>query len=196
MLTVLTVINVLLIAYLFLLSLRIVVGWFAPHALGKAWDVLAGATDPYLRVFGRIGFLRGGIFDFSPIAALLVLVVALDLVNQLLFYGRISLGFFLASAFSAVWSGARFLLLLFLVVGVLRTIPIIFRVTAGAGLWKAVDLIIQPVVAWVAKLFRLGIRASHVQRLLFTLGMLFVVFLFGELLLVPNVVELFLMLPI
>jgi hypothetical protein len=51
-------------------------------------------------------------------------------------------------------------------------------------------------VAWVAKLFRLGMRAGYVQRLLFTLGMLFVVFLFGELLLVPKAIELFLMLPI
>ena len=107
-----TIINVVLIAYLFILSLRIVLGWFAPQALGRAWDLLAGATDPYLELFARIRFLRGNLFDFSPIAAILALVVALDLVNQLLYYGRITLGFFLASVFSAAWSGARFLLLL------------------------------------------------------------------------------------
>jgi YggT family protein len=100
-LIVLTIVNVILIAYLFLVSLRIVLGWFAPQSLGRAWDLLTGATDPYLALFRRIKFLRSDLFDFSPIAAILALVVALDLVNQLLYYGRITLGFFLAYRHSA-----------------------------------------------------------------------------------------------
>ena len=101
MLIVLSVVNIILIAYLFVLALRIVLGWFAPQALGRAWELLTAATDPYLKVFSRIRFLRGNLFDFSPIAAILTLVVALDLVNQLLYYGRLTLGFFLAAVFSA-----------------------------------------------------------------------------------------------
>ena len=104
MLIALSILNGLLIAYLFLLSLRIVLSWFATRGFGRAGELLRAATDPYLGLFARIGFLRRGIFDFSPIAALLVLVVALDLVNGLLFYGRLSLGFFLASVLSSVWS--------------------------------------------------------------------------------------------
>ena len=195
MLIALTVINVLLIAYLFILSLRIILGWFAPRALGRGWELLTAATDPYLNLFGRIRFLRGNIFDFSPIAAVLVLVVVLDLVNQLLDYGRITLGFFLASVFSAAWSGARFFLLLFLVVGVLRTIPFIFRATAGASLWKVVDMIMQPIVAWVMRVFRLGRRSGYIQHLLLTIGLLFVAWLVGELL-VRQIVSLLQMLPV
>ena len=108
--------------------------------------------------------------------------MALDLVNQLLYYGRITLGFFLASVFSAAWSGARFLLLLFLIVGLLRTIPLLFRATAGASLWKVVDMIMQPVVAWVMRVFRLGRRSGYTQHLLLTVGLLFVAWLLGELL--------------
>ena len=195
MLIALTVVNVILIAFLFVLSLRIVLGWFAPQALGKAWDVLTAATDPYLEMFSRIRFLRGNLFDFSPIAAILALVVALDLVNQLLYYGRITLGFFLASVFSAAWSGVRFLLLLFLIVGLLRTIPLAFRGTAGASLWKVVDTIMQPVVAWVMRVFRLGRRSGYTQHLLLTIGLLFIAWLLGELL-VHQIVSLFQMLPI
>ncbi|MBE3135138.1 MAG: hypothetical protein IMZ55_16855, partial [Acidobacteria bacterium] len=150
---------------------------------------------PYLGLFARIGFLRRGIFDFSPIAALLVLVVALDLVNGLLYFGRISLGFFLASVLSAVWSGARFLLLLFLIVGLIRMIPLLFRSASGAGIWKVVDLIVQPVVAFVTRLLRLGLRVGYTQYLLLTVGMLFVVWLLGEFL-VPRIVALFQSLPI
>jgi len=191
----LSILNGLLIAYLFLLSLRIVLSWFATHGFGRAGELLRAATDPYLGLFARIGFLRRGIFDFSPIAALLVLVVALDLVNGLLFYGRLSLGFFLASVLSSVWSGARFLLLLFLVVGVVRMIPLLFRTTSGAGIWKVVDLIVQPVVAFVMRLLRLGRRAGYTQYLLFTVGMLFVAWLLGEFL-VRRIVALFQSFPI
>jgi len=191
----LTILNGLLIAYLFLLSLRIALSWFATHGFGRAGELLRAATDPYLGLFARIGFLRRGIFDFSPIAALLVLVVALDLVNGLLFYGRLSLGFFLASVLSSVWSGARFLLLLFLVVGVIRMIPLLFRTTSGAGIWKVVDLIVQPVVAFVMRLLRLGRRAGYTQYLLFTVGMLFVAWLLGEFL-VRRIVALFQSFPI
>lgn len=192
----LTVIYIILIAYLFILSLRIVLGWFAPHALGKAWNILSAATDPYLEVFSRIRFLRGNLFDFSPMAALLALLVAVDLLIQLLNYGRITLGFFLASVISAAWFGISFLLLFFLVVGLLGTIPIVFRGTSGAGLWKVVDTIMQPVVAWVMRVFRLGRRSGYTQHLLLTIGLLFVAWMFGEFLVVPRVVSLLQMLPI
>jgi YggT family protein len=191
----LTIVNVILIAYLFLLSLRIVLTWFAPQSMGRAGELLAAATDPYLRLFGRIRFLHGPLFDFSPIAAILVLVVALDLVNQLLYYGRLTLGFFLASLFSAAWSGARFLLLLFLIVGVLRTIPVLFRAASGSGLWRVVDTIMKPVVGWVARVFRLGGRAGYTQHLLLTVGLLFVAWLAGELV-IRELINLCQMLPI
>ncbi len=196
MLILLTIINVILIAYLFLVAMRIILGWFAPQALGKAWELLTAATEPYLGLFRRIKFLRAGLFDFSPIAAILLLVVALDLVNQLLYYGRITLGFFLASVLSAAWSGARFLLLLFIIVGLLRTIPLLFRAAVGSNLWKVVDMIIAPIVAWVMKVLRLRPRAGYTQHLLLTLGVLFIVWLLGEFLIIPTLRNLFQMLPI
>jgi YggT family protein len=191
----LTIVNVILIAYLFILSLRIILTWFAPQSVGRAWDLLAAATDPYLNLFARMRFLRGSLFDFSPIAAILTLVVAQDLVNQLLYYGRITLGFFLASLFSAAWSGARFLLLLFLIVGLLRTIPVLFHAAAGSSLWKVVDMIMKPIVDWVMRVFRLGNRSGYTQHLLLTVGLIFVAWLLGELL-VHQVINLFQMLPI
>ena len=130
---ILQIVYAIIIVYVLVLSLRIILGWFVPQTLGRAWEILAKITDPYLDIFRRIRFLRGGVFDFSPIAAVLVLVLAADLIGQLVNWGRITVGFFLASAFAAAWSGARFLLILFLIVAVLRVIPLFFRGTAGAG---------------------------------------------------------------
>lgn len=205
------ILNIILVLYLFLLSIRIVLGWFSPadggfgepgargggglQSLGKPWELLCKATDPYLGFFYRLKFLRKGIFDFTPVAALLVLVVAHDLVNQLGTYHHITLGFFLASVVSAVWSGVSFLLLFFLLVGALRTIPIFFHGTAGSAIWRVVDLIVQPVVALVMRVIRLKVRAGFTRYLLITLGILFVTWLVGELL-VRQLIQLFRFLPI
>ncbi len=178
---VLQIVYAVIIVYVLILSLRIILGWFAPQAVGRAGEILAKVTDPYLDLFRRIRFLRGDVFDFSPIAAVLVLILAADLIGQLVNWGKITVGFFLASAFAAAWSGARFLLILFLIVGLLRTIPLLFRATSGAGIWRVVDLIISPVVTWVSRVFRLGPRASYMQHLLLTIGLLFVAWLVGEL---------------
>ncbi len=185
----------LILVYLFVLSLRIVLTWFAPQGFGKGWDVLRKITDPYLSLFNRLGFLRKGIFDFTPIAAILVLVVAFDLVYGLS-NGRVTLGAFLASVVQAAWSGVSFLLIFFLVIGAVRLVPIFLRGTQGATLWKVVDMIIQPVVAFVARLLRLGARSGYTQYLLFTIALLLTALLFGGLFIVPNLVLLIQLIPI
>jgi YggT family protein len=176
----LSIIMGVLVVYLLILCLRIVLGWFAPQSLGKAWNLLVGATDPYLAVFGRIRFLHGNLFDFSPITAILALVVVIDLLYNILDYMRITLGFILASVFSAAWFGVSFILLLFLFVGVLRTIPLLLRLSAASTIWKVADTIMRPVVEWVAKVFRLGRGTGYIQHLLLTIGLLFVAWLLGK----------------
>ena len=172
--------NIVLILYLFLLSARIVLSWFSGTSMGRPWDLLRRATDPYLGLFYRLRFLHRGTVDFTPVVAVLALVVALNLVNEMIRGGRLSVGLVASSVLLAAWSGASFLLLLFLVVGVLRAIPLVFRALPGATLWKTLDLLVQPLVAWVSRLFRLVGRASYAQRLLLTLGLLLVAWLLGR----------------
>ena len=176
----LVIVNAVIIVYVLLLSVRIILGWFAPQAMGRAWELLCAVTDPYLNLFRRIRFLHAGMFDFSPVAAVLVLLLAARLVDRLMYWGRITVGFFLASVFAAAWSGVSFLLILFLIVGLVRTIPIIFRGAASSPVWRVADLLIQPVVAWVMRVFRLGPRAGYTQHLLLTIGILLVAWLLGR----------------
>ncbi len=176
----LVIVNAVIIVYVLLLSVRIILGWFAPQAMGRAWELLCAVTDPYLNLFRRIRFLHAGMFDFSPVAAVLVLLLAARLVDRLMYWGRITVGFFLASVFAAAWSGVSFLLILFLIVGLVRTIPIIFRGAASSPVWRVADLLIQPVLAWVMRVFRLGPRAGYTQHLLLTIGILLVAWLLGR----------------
>jgi YggT family protein len=181
---ILVAVNIVLILYLFLLSARIVLSWFSGTWLGRPWDLLRHATDPYLGLFYRLRFLRRGTVDFTPVVAVLSLVVALNLVNELIRGGRLSVGLVLSSVLLAAWSGASFLLLLFLAIGVLRAIPLVTRALPGATLWKTLDLLVQPLVSWVSRLFRLEGRTSYAQRLLLTLGLLLVAWLLGRIVVV------------
>ena len=177
---ILVAVNIVLICYLFLLSMRIVLSWFSGTSMGRPWDLLKRATDPWLGLFYRLRFLRRGSVDFAPVVAVLTLVVALNLVNEVIRGGRLSLGLVASAVLLAAWSGLSFLLMLFLVVGVLRAIPLVFRALPGATLWKTLDLLVQPLVAWVTRLFRLEGRANYAQRLLLTLGLLLVAWLLGR----------------
>jgi YggT family protein len=177
---ILVAVNIVLILYLFLLSARIVLSWFSGTSMGRPWELLSRATDPYLGLFYRLRFLRRGTVDFTPVVAVLALVVALNLVNEMIRGGRLSVGLVASSVLLATWSGASFLLLLFIVVGILRAIPLVFRALPGATLWKTLDLLVQPMVAWVSRLFRLEGRASYAQRLLLSLGLLLVAWLLGR----------------
>jgi len=191
----LTVVSSLLVVYLIVLLLRVALAWFFPQTYGKAWDILRGITDPYLNLFRGIPFLRGNVFDFSPIAAMLVLILAIDLINQLANFGRITVGFFLASLLAAVWSGVAFLLIFFVIVGVVRCIPILFPNAGSSPIWKVVDLIIRPVVDWVTRLLRISSRLGYRGQLFVTIGLLFVVWALGKWAVIPQIYFLFTLLP-
>ena len=90
--------------YMMLIFVRVIMTWFAQTAEGKPMQLLRRATDPYLDLFRRIRFLRTDRIDFSPIAAIIVLVVVLNITNTLAAYGSITLGFVLALILSAAWS--------------------------------------------------------------------------------------------
>ncbi len=178
MVAALTVLDALLIAFLVLLSVRIALTWFSGRDFGRPGRWLGAVTDPYLGLFSRIPFLRRGRLDLSPLAALLVLVVALDLVNGLLALGRITLGFFLASLLLALWMGVRFLAVFFLVLALLRAFSLRFRLLPGAPAWAAVDGLLQPVAAAVARMT--GRRLGPAQALVLAAGVLLVAVLLGE----------------
>ena len=57
-------------------------------------------------------------------------------------------------------------------------------------------MIMQPIVAWVMQVFRLGRGSGYTQHLLLTIGLLLVAWLLGEFLIVRRSSSLFQMLPI
>ena len=192
---VLRVLNGLLIVYLMILSIRIILTWFKGSFQGKAGELLKQATDPYLEIFSRITFLKQGMFDFTPLAGILVLVVALDLVNVLLVYERITIGLLLASIISALWGGLSFILLLFLVLGVVQIVSTLFSRNSESPLLRMIKLMFQPIIDLVARLLRPRRELSYNQYLYITLGLIFFIRLLGGIVL-SRLIELLYTLPV
>jgi YggT family protein len=63
----------------FLIVLRVLLSWFAPHLRGKFVEFIFATSEPILAIFQRLP-LRIGMVDLSPIVALIVL----DLVQSFL----------------------------------------------------------------------------------------------------------------
>ncbi len=196
---ILKVLYALLAVYVLLLSLRIVLSWFRTGIYGGAWDLLVQATEPYLAVFRGIRFLRQGALDFTPIAAILALVVAMDILNVLIGFGRITVGFVLGSIVRAVWGVVAFILLLFLIVGIVRLVLLLARRGSSGFFDQALDTMLQPVVGFTERMLsspRSFSRLGYPQLLALSLVWILAVRLVVGLFLVPLVVRLLVSLPI
>ncbi len=174
----LQVLGALLFVYSLLIALRIILTWFQGPSYGRAWDLLAAVTDPYLRIFRRIRVLRRGMFDFSPLAAVLVLVILQYIVTSLAAYGSLRFGDAVAVVVQAVWGGAvAWILLFFFALTVVRLISLYVARNAVAPIWHTLDLMVQPVAGWVNRLF--GGRMEYSSSLIATAVLLLALWLCG-----------------
>ena len=177
MTAVLQVVGTLLFVYSLLLSLRIILTWFGGSAYGRAWGLLCRVTDPYLALFRGIAFLRQGMFDFTPLAAILVLVVLQNVVATVAVYGVLRFGIVTGIMLQAVWGSAVWILWFFLILAVVRFVGLYVGRNPGHSFWQTIDLMIRPVAVRVSRLF--GGRLDYSYSLVVTVGLLLVVWLAG-----------------
>lgn len=156
-----------LVIYVILISMRFLLSWFPGAASGRYWQVLLRITDPYLRLFRGLAFLRRGPFDFTAVAAVLVLVVALDLAGAVARYGRFTLGLALGTVAGAVWSGISFLLILFIVLAALRLILRLFTRRYESPVGELLEAMARPVAALARALLP---RSVHREEYLLLAG--------------------------
>ena len=132
--------------YMIMVFLRVMLTWFSGVSLGKPYEILAAATDPYLRWFRRFPVLRTESMDFSPIVALASLSIANNIFVTIGTYGKISIGIILSMVVSSVWSAGAFLLMLFAILIGVRLISQSSGRNSILPVWRAVDALIKPVL--------------------------------------------------
>ena len=172
--------SALLVAYIILISMRLLLSWLSvAAAYGRPWRLLEQATEPYLKLFRGLHFLRRGPFDFTPVAALMVLVVALDMVSAVLLYGRFTLGVLLSSIIGALWSGVSFLLLLFLILAVLRLVLLLFSQRRETPVGSLLESMARPAVAFVRGLLPFAWLVKETHALVVVIASLLILRLLG-----------------
>ena len=181
--------------YMILLVLRILLSWIRGAVYGKPWELLVRVTDPYLSLFSRIRFLRQGMFDFTPIAAILTLVVALNVIHSIQRFGTITAGRFLGILTGAVWSGLAFLLVLVLILAIVRAIVTALRPGQETQITSGVGMMVVRVVSLVRRFLPERRPLTDRQYLYLTIVFLFIVRLLGGYL-VGLLVRFFYTLPI
>ncbi|MDR2069303.1 MAG: YggT family protein [Spirochaetaceae bacterium] len=158
--------------YILLIFIRILLTWFSGTRYGKPYDILCALTDPYLNWFRRFSFLQTRIFDLSPIAALAVLSLVNTIFTTLGRYGRITLGFILALALSALWSAASFVLGFFILILVLRLFAYLTNRNIYSVFWRIIDSISQPVLYRINRIIFRNRLVHYLTGILVSLGTL------------------------
>ena len=174
--------SALLVVYIILISMRFLLSWFPGAASGRHWQMLLRLTDPYLRLFRGLEFLRRGFFDFTAVAAVLTLIVALDLAGAVARYGRFTLGLALGTVVGALWSGISFLLILFIVLAVLRLAFRLFTHRYESPVGQLLEAMVRPVVGLVRGLLPRSLAWKEEPVLLIVIAALVVAQLLGGLL--------------
>lgn len=153
--------SALLVVYVVLVSMRALLSWFPASVHGRYWRILLQLTDPYLNLFRGLRGLRRGPFDFTALAAIMVLVVALDIVGAILRYGRLTLALLGSVAINALWTGVSFLFLFFLVLAVLRLLSLLFVRRYDSPIGSLLEAMVRPALAAVRVLLP---RAWHLKE--------------------------------
>ena len=168
--------------YMLLLFIRILLTWFSGVSLGKPQEILKKITDPYLNIFRRIPFLKTSRIDFSPLAAIIVLVIVLNILNTIAMYGEISVGIVLALIVAAVWSAAFFILGFLIILTAARFIFLFFGSTSFGQFWQTVDLIINPILGFIQRVLLRGRQMTYRTALGLGLASLLVTAVLGRVL--------------
>jgi YggT family protein len=169
--------------YVFIIIFRILVSWFTGAHYGKIWDVLIHITEPYLKIFRYVRFLRKGAMDFSPILAILVLQVAAFILSYIAATPVISVVTIIAAIALAVWRTIFSIFVFFGLLVILRIASILFLKRPAVHFLYTIDSIIEPLTAIVSRGILRGKNISYLRVLIIlfillaiicTLGLFFI----------------------
>jgi len=141
--------------YTILIIIRIFLTWFGQFSQGRPAEVLARITDPYLNLFRGIPWLRLGMLDLSPIAALILLNMVSSVINSVIYTGTFSLGIVLAILVGGVWSAVRFIFQLIFFLAAARIVASRFF-HSQHFFWQTLDSLFMPLVDRMNRIKRRG----------------------------------------
>lgn len=188
------VVSAVITVYMILIFIRVLLTWFQGPSMGRPFIMLASVTDPYLNWFRRLRFLRTDRIDFSPIIALIVLVIVLNITNTIASFGTITFGIVLALIISDLWSAFSFVLTFLVIIDAVRLIGDFMNVSSIRPFWHTLDIILSPILNWTVRVLLRSRPVTYRTAMVLT-GVALLILIFGGRLLIRELVVLAQMIP-
>ena len=153
--------------YIILLIVRILFAWLRPNMFNPIVRFVYKLTDPYLKLFAGMRFMRIGSLDLSPLIAFYVLFLLMGILYNLVLRDNITIEFFFSLAITYFFKFVYFFLLIFIITITLRFIFGFIRMRGNNIVVTAVYSISEPMVRPFRNLLKVkGQRSFDVAALL------------------------------
>ncbi len=150
--------SLLLSIYNFLIIIRIFTSWMSPFrtfSRGGVMDMIGKITDPFIKFFQQVKFMRIGQFDFSVLLAFMSISIVQNILSVYSFTGTISVGIALSIILQSLWRSLGSLILGILIILLIVRLVLSYKRTPNSI--QYISLLNQ----WLAKVL------DTVHRLVF-----------------------------
>ncbi|WKC85481.1 YggT family protein [Borreliella lusitaniae] len=128
--------------YRILILIRIILSWLVSSGINTNafFQFIHIITEPFLSLFRKIPFFRFGVFDFSPIAALITLTIF----ERMLLFGNYKLSTFIILFIVEIWGIFRSIFIAIVFFLLLRLLLLLLNLFQGSNFLKTVDSFLLP----------------------------------------------------
>lgn len=153
--TVLSILAAMLSVYTLLCFVYILMSWLPGAKFTRFGHIMTAICEPYMGLFKKLGFLRIGNIDFSPIVSLGILSLASAILGGIQHTGRIFVGGILGTIISSIWGIASSIGFIFTLLTFVRWIVLLInkgRTSYDSG-WNQVDMMLNKISYKIAGTF-------------------------------------------
>ncbi|MBN2324495.1 MAG: YggT family protein [Spirochaetes bacterium] len=140
------IVRLLFSLYILLIFVRVLFVWLRPNMFNPVVRFVYNLTDPYLKLFAGIRFLKIGYIDLTPILALYLLYLLQELSYRVLLTGYFSLEILASTVIILLFRFVYFILFIFIIAVGLRLILSIAGPRVNNAFIAIVYSISEPVV--------------------------------------------------
>ena len=153
--SILSILAAMLSVYTLLCFVYILMSWFPGAKFTRFGHIMTAICEPYMGLFRKLGFLRIGNIDFSPIVSLGILSLASAILGGIQHTGRIFVGGILGTIISSIWGIASSIGFIFTLLTFVRWIVLLInkgRTSYDSG-WNQVDMMLNKISYKIAGTF-------------------------------------------
>jgi len=153
--TILSILAGALSLYTLLCFIYILMSWFPGARFTRFGHFMTAICEPYMGLFRKMGFLRIGNIDFSPIVSLGLLSLASAILAGIQHTGRIFFGGILGTILNSLWGIASSIIGIFTLLIFIRWIVLLVnkgRTSYDSG-WNQIDMLLNKISYKVAGTF-------------------------------------------